>query len=72
MLQRLRQGNSARCGCSCEQVTGYLGASLSAVHDSVAAIQGEWILQLGQTLLCELVSGINHPTICLRNGHQHS
>lgn len=44
---------------------GYLGAGLSAVHDSVAAVEGERILQLGQTLLCEVVSGVNHPTISL-------
>lgn len=34
----------------------YLGAGFGTVHDSVAAVEGEWILQLGQTLLCELIS----------------
>lgn len=47
--------HSTRYGCRSVR-TGYLGAGLSAVHDSVAAVEGERILQLGQTLLCELVS----------------
>jgi len=33
-----------------------LGTSLGAVHDSVASVEGERILQLGQTFLCEFVS----------------
>lgn len=44
----------------------YLGAGFGAVHDSVTAVEGEWILQLGQTLLCELISRVNHPTVRLR------
>jgi len=35
---------------------GYLGAGFGAVHDGVAAVQRERILQLGQTFLCELIS----------------
>lgn len=47
-------------------LTGYLWTGLSAVHDSVAAVERERVLQLRQTLLCEIVSGVNHPTIRLR------
>lgn len=46
---------TAQGAASCGQ-TSYLGAGLSAVHDSVAAIERERILQLGQTLLCELIT----------------
>lgn len=45
----------------------YLGAGPCAVHDGVAAIQRERVLQLGQALLCEVVSGVNHPAIGLGN-----
>lgn len=47
-------------------LTGYLWTGLSAVHDSVAAVERERVLQLGQALLCEIVSGVDHPTIRLR------
>ena len=43
----------------------YLGAGLSAVHDGVTAVEGEGILELGQTLLCELVSRVDHPAVGL-------
>lgn len=33
-----------------------LGTGLGAVHDGVAAVKGERILQLGQAFLCEFVS----------------
>ena len=46
-------------------VISYLGAGLGAVHDGVTAVQREGVLQLGQTLLRELVSGINHPSVGL-------
>lgn len=45
--------------------TTYLGTGSCAIHDGVAAIQGEWVLQLGQPLLCEVVSGVDHPAIGL-------
>lgn len=45
-----------------------LGACLCAVHNSVAAIEGEWVLQLRQTLLSEIVTRIDHPAIGL---HKH-
>ncbi len=54
------------CGCRCAW-TGYLRAGLGAVHNSVTAIEGERILQLWKTLLCEFVSRVNHPTIRLRD-----
>lgn len=49
-----------------QKCAAYLGAGLSAVHDRVAAVEGERILQLGQALLCELVTRVNHPTVRLR------
>lgn len=55
--------------CSAHAMPGrtYLGAGLCAVHDGVAAIQRERVLQLGQALLCEVVSGVNQPAIGLGN-----
>ena len=35
---------------------GHLRTGLRAVHDSVAAVERERVLQLGQTLLCEIIS----------------
>lgn len=61
----LCNGNDLRCVYSRRGLTVYLGAGLGAVHYSVAAVEGERILQLGQTLLCELVSGVDHPAIRL-------
>lgn len=43
----------------------YLGASLGAVHDSVAAVEREGVLKFGQTFLSEFITGINHPPVCL-------
>jgi len=43
----------------------YLGASLSAVHDSVAAVKWEGVLKSRQTFLCEFITGVNHPPVCL-------
>lgn len=43
----------------------YLGAGLCTVHDGVAAVEREGVLQLGQALLCEIVSGVDHPAIGL-------
>lgn len=43
----------------------YLGAGLCAVHDGVAALDREGVLQLGQAFLCEVVSGVDHPAIGL-------
>lgn len=43
----------------------YLGAGPRAVHDGVAAVQRERVLQLGQPLLREVVSGVDHPAIGL-------
>ena len=36
-----------------------------AVHDGVAAVQREGVLQLSQALCCEIVSGVSHPAIGL-------
>lgn len=47
-------------------LTGHLWTGLSAVHDSVAAVERERVLQLGQTLLCEIISRVDHPAIRLR------
>lgn len=44
---------------------GYLGAGQRAVHDGVAAVEREGVLQLGQALLREVVSGVDHPAIGL-------
>lgn len=46
--------------------TGHLWAGPGAVHDGVAAIDRERILQLGQTFLRELVPRVDHPTIRLK------
>lgn len=46
----------------------YLGTGPCAVHDGVAAVEREGVLQLGQALLCELVSGVDHPAIGLGTG----
>lgn len=43
----------------------YLGAGLCTVHDGVAAVEREGVLQLGQALLCEFISGVDHPAISL-------
>ena len=43
----------------------YLGAGTRAVHDGVASVQREGVLQLGQALLREVVSGVDHPAIGL-------
>lgn len=43
----------------------YLGAGPGTVHDGVAAVEREGILQFGQALLCEVVSGVDHPAIGL-------
>lgn len=43
----------------------YLGTGIRAVHDGVAAVERERVLQLGQALLCEVVSGVDHPAIGL-------
>lgn len=43
----------------------YLRAGLSAVHNGVTAVEGEGVLQLGQTLLRELITRVDHPTIRL-------
>lgn len=45
-----------------------LGAGPRAVHDGVAAVQREGVLQLGQALLREVVSGVDHPAVGL---HEH-
>ena len=42
----------------------YLGAGTRAVHDGVASVQREGVLQLGQALR-EVVSGVDHPAIGL-------
>jgi hypothetical protein len=42
-----------------------LGAGLGAVHDGVAAVQGEGVLKSMATLGSELVSAINHPAVSL-------
>lgn len=44
----------------------HLGAGLRAVHDGVAAVEGERVLQLGQALLRVIVPGVDHPAIGLR------
>ena len=44
-----------------------LGAGPCAVHDGVAAVQRERVLQLGQALLSEVVSGVDHPAVGLQN-----
>lgn len=44
----------------------YLRARLGAVHDSVAAVKGEGVLKFGQTFLCEFITGVNHPPVCLQ------
>lgn len=41
-----------------------LGAGPRAVHDGVASVQREGVLQLGQALR-EVVSGVDHPAIGL-------
>ena len=46
----------------------YLGTRLGAVHDGVTPVQRELILQLGQSLLLQLVSAVNHPPVGL---HEH-
>lgn len=43
----------------------HLGTSLSAVHDSVAAVQREGVLKFRQALLCEFITGVNHPPVRL-------
>lgn len=47
-------------------LTGHLWTGLSAVHDSVAAVERERVLQLGQTLLSEIISWVDHPAVRLR------
>lgn len=55
------------------QGTGpYLGTGPRAVHDGVAAVQGEWVLQLGQALLREVISGVDHPAVGLGSQGQTS
>lgn len=49
----------------CENVLKYLGTRLSAVHDSVAAVEREGVLKFRQTLLSEFITGVNHPPVCL-------
>lgn len=46
----------------------YLGTGPGAVHDGVAAVEGEGVLQFGQALLRELVPGVDHPAIGLEPG----
>lgn len=46
----------------------HLGASLRTVHDGVAAVKGEGVLEFSQTLLGELVAGVDHPSVRLRDG----
>lgn len=43
----------------------HLGAGLGAVHDGVAAVEGEGVLQLCQALFRVVVPGIDHPAIGL-------
>lgn len=43
----------------------YLGTGQCAVHDGVAAVQREGVLQLGQAFLCELISRVDHPAVGL-------
>ena len=45
-----------------------LGAGLGAVHDSVAPVQLEGVVQLRQSLGGHLVSRVLHPAEGLRNG----
>jgi len=45
-----------------------LGAGLCAVHDGVAAVDGETVLHHLQPLVGELVTGVDHPAVGL---HQH-
>src|SRR5450755_1153729 len=40
-----------------------LRASLSAVHDGVAPIEPEWILQLIETLAARLVAAVDNPPV---------
>lgn len=48
----------------------YLGAGLGAVHDGVAAVERKRVLQFGQSLLRELVTRVDHPTVSLPDGKQ--
>jgi len=45
-----------------------LGAGLGAVHDGVAAVDGEAILHHLETLVGELVARVDHPAVGL---HEH-
>lgn len=47
-------------------LTGHLWTGLCAVHDSVAAVERERVLQLGQSLLREVIPRVDHPAIRLR------
>ena len=38
-----------------------LGADLGAVHDSLALVQLEGIIQIVQPFLCEVVTAVNDP-----------
>ena len=42
-----------------------LGADLCAVHDGVAAIQFEGIIQIVQSLLGHLITRVLDPSVCL-------
>lgn len=52
------------CGCVFSFLK-YLGASLGAVHDSVAAVEREGVLKFSQTFLSKFITGVNHPPVCL-------
>lgn len=42
-----------------------LGASPGAVHDGVASVEGESVLELLSSLLAEVVTGVGHPSVSL-------
>lgn len=49
-----------------EDRLSYLGASLGAVHDCVAAVKRKGVLELRQSFLGELIPRVNHPAISLQ------
>lgn len=42
-----------------------LGACFCAIHNSVAAIDGKWVLEGLAAFKAEIVTRVNHPAVCL-------